>query len=133
MGSAFISTRYLRSIQQSLYQRAINEDVINGGSNNASRTIGDPTELASKAVRLEGLANEVPLRASGLRHVLGHEKEHLAIAFRHPAQEEAEGHQHLRIFARAAPKKIGFGFAMRKIRQLGRFLAVIEELVEWNL
>src|SRR5260370_16179163 len=64
-------------------------------------------------------------------HFLVHVKDELAISFFHLAQQAAKLVEKACIFTDAAPGNVIGRLALRKIRQLRRFLTVIKELIEW--
>ena len=63
-------------------------------------------------------------------HLLGHVKKQATVAFFNLAQQTAKTPKVTRVLAGAAPCDIVRALPLRKIRQLGRFFAVVEELVE---
>src|SRR5580704_19159783 len=63
-------------------------------------------------------------------HFLGHVQQELAIFFVGLAQQAAELVEIARFFAGAAPSDIVRRSALRKVRQLRRLFAVVEELIE---
>ena len=71
--------------------------------------------------------------ALAVRHLLGHVYKQPAVAFVTTTHQPAQAAQQTRIFTLAAPGNLVSGFTLRKIGQLGRFFAVVEQLVERNL
>ena len=67
-----------------------------------------------------------------VRHLLGHVDKQPAVAFIATTHQPAQAAQQSRIFTLAAPCDLVSGFTLRKIGQLGRFFAVVEQLVERN-
>ena len=74
-----------------------------------------------------------PKVALAVGHFLGHVQNEFAIPFFHFAQQAAKLVEKACIFADASPGNVIGGLALRKIRQLRRFLTVIKELIEWAL
>src|SRR5216684_177890 len=72
-----------------------------------------------------------PIAELAIGHFLGHVKDELAIPFFHLAQQAAKLVEKACIFTDAAPGNVIGRLALRKIRQLRRFLTVIKELIEW--
>src|SRR6266853_758982 len=72
-----------------------------------------------------------PIAELAIGHFLGHVKDELAIPFFHLAQQAAKLVEKACIFTDAAPCDVIGRLALRKIRQLRRFLTVIEKLIEW--
>jgi hypothetical protein len=68
-----------------------------------------------------------------VRHLLSHIDEQPAVAFVATTHQPAQAAQQTRIFTLAAPGNLVSGFTLRKIGQLGRFFAIVEQLVERNL
>ena len=91
-------------------------------------------QLSARIRRLlrSGIVRTPSYAPSRLRHLLSQVKEQLTIGLAHLAQESAEQREQTRIFAGAAPQQISFGFAIRKIRELGWFFTIVEQLVERN-
>src|SRR3977135_2210421 len=69
---------------------------------------------------------------SPLRHLLCHEQHQSQVISFHAAEQATELSKQACVFALVAPFNIGTGLALRKIRQLGRMLSIIEELVHWD-
>ena len=65
-------------------------------------------------------------------HLLSHVQQEPTVGFFYPTHQPAELAQQTRLFPRTAPNNIVSAFALRKIGKFGRFLSVIEELVEWD-
>jgi hypothetical protein len=65
-------------------------------------------------------------------HFLGHVQNQLTIRFVCRAPETAKLVEKARILAGAAPGNLVRGLAFGQIRQLGRLIAVVEELIEWD-
>src|ERR1700741_5422674 len=64
-------------------------------------------------------------------HFLGHEHQQAPVARANSLEKPAEIVQDAGILAGAAPRAITF-LLQREIRQLGRFLAIIEKLIQRN-
>src|SRR5215470_12941603 len=67
---------------------------------------------------------------SSAGHFLGHIQNQFAICFVGLAQQAAKFVEKTRIFTGAAPSDVVTRLALREVRQLRRFLAVVEELIE---
>src|SRR5215470_593880 len=80
-----------------------------------------PTRNASKTCEERNLS---------AGHFLGHIQNQFAICFVGFAQQAAKFVEKTRIFAGAAPSDVVTRLALREVRQLRRFLAVVEELIE---
>src|SRR5262249_45617815 len=63
-------------------------------------------------------------------HLLGHIQNEFPIGIVGLAQQAAKFVKKTRIFAGAAPSDVVTRLALREVRQLRRFLAVVEELIE---
>src|SRR5712692_2597321 len=74
-----------------------------------------------------------PIAGLAVGHFLSHVKDELAVPFFHLAQQAAKLVEKACIFTDAAPRDVIGRLALRKIRQLRRFLTVIKELIEWAL
>src|SRR5271169_1577946 len=72
-----------------------------------------------------------PLDLAG-GHLLSHVKQEPTVAFFNATHEPAKLVQKTGLFPGAAPNDIVGAFALRKVRKLGRFFSVIEELIEWD-
>src|SRR2546426_7123790 len=74
-----------------------------------------------------------PWSCLAVSHLLSHMQQKLSVAFIHATHQPAELGQKTGVFAGAAPGSLIRSLAFREIGQLRRFLAVVEELIEWNL
>jgi len=74
-----------------------------------------------------------PKAGLAVGHFLGHVKDEFAVPILHFAQQAAKLVEKACIFAGASPGNVIGRLALRKIRQLRRFLTVIKELIEWAL
>src|SRR5215471_10428133 len=63
-------------------------------------------------------------------YLLGHVQNEFTVCFVSLAQQAAKLVEKTRVFARAAPSDVVTRLALWEVRQLRRFLAVVEELVE---
>jgi hypothetical protein len=64
------------------------------------------------------------------RHLLSHVEKELRILLIHSTQKPTEPIENSRIFARMTPGCVVLGLAPCETRDLGRLLAVVEELIE---
>src|SRR5277367_3531349 len=64
-------------------------------------------------------------------HFLGHIEDELPVGVRRLTQQSTESAQIARVLAAAAPNDIVGRFSLKEVRQLRRFLTVVEELIEW--
>jgi hypothetical protein len=74
-----------------------------------------------------------PKAGLAVGHFLGHVEDEFAVPILHFAQQAAKLVEKACIFADASPGNVIGRLALRKIRQLRRFLTVIKELIEWAL
>src|SRR3989449_138816 len=68
-----------------------------------------------------------------ISHLLRHMQQQLSVSFIHATHQPAELGKKTAVFAGAAPVILARSLAFREIGQLGRFLALVEELIEGDL
>src|SRR5579885_994187 len=73
------------------------------------------------------------IAALAIRHLLGHVHDQLAVFFLNLAQQTPKLVEKACFLAGAAPRNVVGRLALRQVRQLGRFLTVIKELIKWAL
>ena len=92
-----------------------------------------PCERAGFPPTTQARVGHPGLPALPVRHLLSHVQQQAAIGFFNASQQTPELVEEARLFAAAAPGDIVCTLSLGQIGQFGRFFAVVEELVEWNL
>src|SRR4029453_17479757 len=103
--------------------------------NRPVRSSGNKKKAASAEMRPCMSAIRMPAKLGNSEnlsagHLLGHIQNEFAVCFVGLAQQAAKFVKKTRIFAGAAPSDVVTRLAFREVRQLRRFLAVVEELIE---
>jgi len=88
-----------------------------------------PMSLYGGGSRPEGVGKPQDLAVG---HLLSHVEQEPTVGFFNATHQPAELVQKTSLFPVAAPNDIVSALALRKIGEFGRFLSVIEELVEWD-